>query len=504
MVNGFWQLVIAWLLVAAAQMPSAEPARPRPVTRSELRDRIARAYYPGRAGQIFVVPKEGHIITRRDPTVKFMHGSPWEYDTRIPFFFHGPAFIRQGTFSQPVFQQDMAPTLAALLRVAMPGTSSGRAQSSIIKPAARQPLAIVLTVLDGMRVDYFDRYARELPTFARLRREGAWFSNGRVNYVPSITSIGHATIATGADPRVHGIIANSLFDRVAGKAIDSYPDFSPRLLMAPTLSDVWNFRTNGRAVIIGQGSISRAALPLAGHGACQVNGHRVIALSYNLEHGTWETNPACYRLPEYLKQANARTLWEDGDGRWMGHEVASPAEVRGSALFSKFETDALISMIRHEPFGADEVADLLFVNLKTPDYVGHRYGPDSAELREALVALDRDFARVCAALDAKVGPDRYVLAVTADHGMPPEPEVRLGRARHYSDDVVSLLHRQFDPQARLVTNYEPENGQIAISPDRLRELDLGLQAVAKYLESQPFILAAFTETEVAAASASIR
>ena len=487
----------ALLFVLAAQLLSAETTGlQQPVTRDELLKRIARAYYPGRSGQIFVVPKEGHIITRRDPSVKYMHGSPWEYDTRIPFFFHGPAFIRQGTFADPVFQQDMAPTLAAILRVGMPGTSSGRALSSIVKSGAREPLVIVLAVLDGMRVDYFDRYASELPTFDRLRRQGAWFTNARVNYFPSITSTGHATIATGTDPRVHGIVANSLFDHVAGKAIDSYPDSSPRLLMAPTLSDVWNSWTHGRAVIAGQGSVGRAALPLAGHGSCQVNGRAVIAVSYNFEQGVWETNPACYRLPEYLKQANARSLWQGTDGRWMGHHVVNPADVRGSALFSRFETDALIAMIRAEPFGADEVTDLLFVNLKTPDYVGHRYGPDSMELREALIALDRDVARVCAALDNKVGAERYLMAFTADHGMPSEPDSRLGRARHYSDDVISLIHREFDPRGRLVNQYEPENGQIALAPERLRELGLRLESIAQYLERQPFIFAALTEREV--------
>jgi hypothetical protein len=38
--------------------------------------------------------------------------------------------------------------------------------------------------------------------------------------------------------------------------------------MALTLADAWNIRTNGRAVIVGQGSAPRAAIPLAGYGGC--------------------------------------------------------------------------------------------------------------------------------------------------------------------------------------------------------------------------------------------
>jgi len=478
---GRWTLlrpVVVLLLLAAndsVTWPAANAGTGRsPLARQALLERIARAYYPGRTGQIVVVPKEGHIITRRDPTVKYMHGSPWDYDTRIPFFFYGPAFIRQGTFPGAVAQQDMAPTLASLLGVPMAATSRGRSLTAILKSVAGPPRLIVLVVLDGMRLDYFDRYAAVLPTLDRLRRQGAWFANARINYLPSITSVAHATIATGADPRVHGIVANSLFDRVTATATDSYPSLSPRHLMALTLSDVWNLHTDGRAVIIGQGSIARAALPLAGHGACQLNGHPVIAVSYNLQRGSWETNPECYRLPEYVQEANARELWEGGDGLWMGHPIASPDEVRGSALFSKFETHALTLMIEREPLGADDITDLLFVNLKTPDFVGHRYGPDSREIRETLAALDRDLSGVCGALDAKVGPDRYVLAITADHGMPAEPDPRMNRERHYADDIVTLVHQTFDSTQRgLITHYEPENGQMAIARGRLRELGPG-------------------------------
>jgi hypothetical protein len=495
------------LLAAAASTASASGPVPAPRSspaREAFLERFARAYFPGRTGQIVVVPRQGHIITRRDPAVTYMHGSPWPYDARIPFLIHGPAFVRPGTYPGAVTQQDMAPTLAALLGVPMPGTSAGRSQRAILKPGAERPRLILLAVLDGMRQDYFDRHASALPTLMRLRRQGAWFSRAGVNFLPTITSVAHATIATGADPRVHGIVANALFDRVAGQAADVYPGLSPRHLMALTLADVWNVETDGRAIIIGQGSTVRAAIPLAGHGACLLNGRPVLAASYSEKSGGWETNSECYRRPDYLKDRNARALWEGTDGLWMGHRVASPSDVRYSALFSRFETEALRLMIEREPLGADDVADLVFVNLKTPDYVGHRYGPDSPETRDTLAALDRDLAGVLAALDAKVGRDRYVTAITADHGMPPEPDGRRGQGRHYTDDVVKRLHQKFDPgQSKLVRHYEPENAQLAIDRARLQELGLSLDALARYLEAQPFIFAAYTEQEVGRAAAAL-
>jgi DNA-binding transcriptional MerR regulator len=107
-------------------------------------------------------------------------------------------------------------------------------------------------------------------------------------------------------------------------------------------------------------------------------------------------------------------------------------------------------------------------------------------------------------LDSKVGRDRYVLAFTADHGMPPEPDTRLGRRRVYTDEIVKLIHDRFDPEkGGLVRHYEPENAQLAIDRNRLRELGLDLEALRKLLEAQPFIFSAYTEDELATASAAL-
>jgi predicted AlkP superfamily pyrophosphatase or phosphodiesterase len=492
------------LPVARSSAADATAARPASNLRQVFLEEFARIYFPGRTGQIVVVPREGTIITRRDPAVKYMHGSPWSYDVRIPFLLYGPSFVRAGTYVTPVSEQDIAPTLATLIGAPTPGTVSGRSQRAALKPGAPRPKLVVLVVLDGMRADYFDKHAAVLPTLTRLRRQGAWFPNARLNYLPSITAIAHATVATGADPRIHGIIGNSFYDRVAGQAADPYPGLSPRNLMALTLADVWSIQSDGRAVIIGQGSTPRAALPLAGHGSCLANGRPVIAVSYTEKTGGWETGE-CYRLPDYLKDRRVQTVWEGTDGTWLGHKIDDPGVVRSSGLFSRFETESLKLLIEHEPLGADDVPDLLSVNLKTPDYVGHRYGPDSPEMHEALTALDRDLAGVVAALDAKVGPGGYVFAITADHGMPAEPDPRKGQQRVYSDDIVKAIHEKFDPEkSALVRQYEPENMQLAIDRGRLRELGLDLDRVRRFLEAQPYIFSAYTEDELARTSAALR
>ncbi|MEO8431473.1 MAG: alkaline phosphatase family protein [Acidobacteriota bacterium] len=444
------------------------------------------------------MPREGDFITRPDPDVTYMHGSPWAYDVSIPLMFVGPA-VRAGQYSTPAVQQDVAPTLAAALGVQMPSTATGRVLP-VLRTGFVHPRAIMLIVLDGMRRDYFDRYAAVMPTLAALRRGGAWFTEAHVNALPSNTAVGHSTISTGTDPRVHGITGVSVYDRTHHRRHDTFDGGTPQDLMALTLADIWQQATANRAVILAQGSIDRAATPLAGHGGCQLNGSPVVLASYDQQTGGWHTNPDCFRLPEYLKDRTVKTLWSAG-GEWMGHKIDSSAQVRYSALFPAFEADAMAAMIEREPVGEDDVADLILMNYKGADFVGHKYGPASNEMRVTLGQMDRQLGRLLGALEAKVGRS-YLLAVTADHGMPLAPSSP--DRRHFAPSIIDLLHEKFDPGKRLITSFEPENSQIFVDVDRLWSLGLTLRDLALFLETQPFVFAVFTSDEVGRASASVK
>ncbi len=336
-----------------------------------------------------------------------------------------------------------------------------------------------------------------MPTLSRFRHEGAWFGNARINYLPTVTSVGHATVGTGTDPRFHGQASNNLFNVTTGKVQQAYDKLDPRELMTLTLADLWNIETEGRAVIVGQGGAIRAVAGLVGHGGCIVGGKPVFVGSYASD-GGWETNPACYLLADSLKSSNARTYWEAAGGKWMNHDITSPAKFRASSLFQKFEGDALVSVIEQQPIGADDTTDLLLVNMKGPDYTAHAYGPDSAEIRETLAELDRQMARTLAVLERKAGPGQTVVAITADHGMASEPSA--GHQRVYWDDVAAAIHQKFDPVEKKIVRYyeDPANQQIYVDSARLRSLGFSLKDVAAFLETLPYIQAAFTEDEVRA------
>jgi predicted AlkP superfamily pyrophosphatase or phosphodiesterase len=205
-------------------------------------------------------------------------------------------------------------------------------------------------------------------------------------------------------------------------------------------------------------------------------------------------------MPEYLKAINGRTFWEHAGGKWMGHDVANPNAFRASSLFQRFEGEALVAVATNEAFGADEITDLLMINMKGPDYVAHAYGPDAPEMREELAELDRQMTRLLEVLGRKAGPGGLLLAVTADHGMPGEPPAG---HRYYTDQIVQRIHERFDPTEKKIVSYygDAANNQIYVDAERLRSLGLSLSDLATMLAGEPYYAAVFTEDDVRMAQA---
>src|SRR3990172_6661987 len=373
----FMTLVTALTSCHGTRSPEP-PERPARSERETVVEMFARSYVPGRSGQIFLVAEKGNFfVERRDDVYRFMHGSPWGYDVEIPLLFHGEPFVRKGEYPGPAHQQDVAPTLAAILGFAVPTTMTGHALTQALTFGSERPRVIFLAVLDGMGRDTFEGLSPLLTPLSRLRRDGAWFPDAEVNYLPSVTSAGHSTVATGTDPRFHGIHANATFDRRTGKEDEPFPGMSPKNYMTLALADHWNLATSGRAVLIAQGTTPRAAVALAGSGACAVSGRPIVMTMFDERKAGWVTNKDCFRLPDYLEDDHAAKAWEAVSGTWMGHKIDSSRTLLRTALFPRFQVDALIEMIEKESVGKDAVPDLLLVNFKTPDYVTHQYGPES-------------------------------------------------------------------------------------------------------------------------------
>jgi hypothetical protein len=100
--------------------------------RAPARDPVARhaalSDYPGRSGELIVVPKLNWLWVADDKTPTpgdaTTHGTLYPYDTRVPVLFFG-AKVKPGAYEQPATPADIAPTLAKMTGVALP-TATGR------------------------------------------------------------------------------------------------------------------------------------------------------------------------------------------------------------------------------------------------------------------------------------------------------------------------------------------------------------------------------------------
>src|SRR5262249_16809351 len=66
--------------------------------------------------------------------------------------------------------------------------------------------------------------------------------------------------------------------------------------------------------------------------------------------------------------------------------------------------------------------NLVAISFSALDKVGHDYGPNSHEIQDILIRLDRTLAELFAGFDRLVGPGNWVVALSADHGVAPIPE----------------------------------------------------------------------------------
>lgn len=494
-------LFVSWAVLSCSTTREVKHTAPKQgAEREDFLEKFARGYVPGRSGQVFVVLEPGSFLLSRADSVfyRFMHGSPWDYDVRIPLLLYGDPFVRRGSYSTQATLQDVAPTVLTLLKTAVPTTMTGRVLTEALARTEERPAAVMILVLDGMGLAIWQRFEANLPTLSQLHHDAAWFENTKLNYLPSVTSTGHATVATGTDPRFHGIQANATFDRRTGKADAPFAGMNPAEYRVATLADLWGLETSGRAKILAIGATPRATIALAGHGACTPNGQKIVVAMFDEKSAGWTTNESCFRLPQYLVEASALGLWKDSAASWMGHKVDSGATLLRSGLFPSFEIDALLKMIGGESVGKDAIPDLLLVNLKTPDYVSHQYGPTSRETEEALHVVDAELGRLLRGLNELVGAGRFVVVVTADHGMPIE-STKPNEGHQYVQDIVAMVHQRFDPESKLLLNFEEANCQIYVDRERLEHLNLGMSDVAGFVENLPFIRFAFTEEEVRAA-----
>ena len=350
------------------------------------------------------------------------------------------------------------------------------------------PRLVLFLVIDQGGADVLQRYR---PLFdgglARLMDEGVQFTDTHQAHAITETAPGHATLASGRYPSHHGIIGNDWIDPESGDDVyaveDSEYGVSPAELATDTLGDWLRAAAPDARVFTASGK-DRAAILLGGHGAdaaywySRSTGRFVTSGYYDRsdrEPEGEETPPWLERFDE--EQAPVEwfgTLWQplpevaaaqDDLGlervdlgamnpvqsfpHALGDLSLAPDEAYFRDLYGTPFADVYLerfveALIDGEGLGEDATPDLLAVSFSALDSVGHWYGPESPELVDTLVRLDQTLGRLLDAVDRRVGLDRTLVVLSADHGVLDVPELLAARgedAARLSDRDVACFHR---------------------------------------------------------------
>jgi hypothetical protein len=485
---------------SASPRATTTPAIARPTAlgrqacRSVDRDVLVRTWRGmrlDRSGDIQIVPIEPNFVSGG-----LTHATPFDYTQEVPVFLYGPGFVRPGTYDEPITLADLAPTTAALLEFPF-DARDGRAQTQALLPAHERalPRLVVTLIWDSAGTNVLERWPDSWPYLSSLVSDGAWFTNATVGASPSNTPIGHATIGTGAFPVHHGFVDE--YVRVNG--ILQKPNANgPAFLLEPTLADLYD-RAMGNRPKVGAVATLAAHVMMMSHGSQWGGADRDVAVTREKEFGEtagaesvrWNLTSAMapfYELPPYVNELPpiseyvAHVDRADGaqDGMWRGNSIEQLSNGFDTPARTPFQQTLVEHLVERERFGVDDVPDLLFVNYKAIDTIGHLFSADGIEMSDAVSTQDAALERFVAFLNATVGEGEWVIVLAADHGTQPDPE-RSGAFRIDVGKLESALADAFDDEDRIPLVQRVRPSEIWLDRDELRENGYTLTAVSQWL-----------------------
>lgn len=373
---------------------------------------------------------------------------------------------------------------------------------------ANKPKLVVGIVIDQMRWDYLHRFEERYRKdgFKRLMREGFNCNQTYINYLPTFTAPGHATIYTGTVPALHGIAANDWIENATGANMYCTQDKSvtpigggqaglqsPANLWATTITDELKLATNFKSKVYGISIKDRGAILPVGHSADgafwfeQETGNFISSSFYlkqlpqwlqrfnqrniadSLLALDWHTSFPIESYTQSLPDANAYegTLAHESSPTFPHRTSLAVGEQRKAIRYTpqgNTITRLLAQeLILAEKMGQNSVTDFLAVSFSSTDYMGHLYGPNAIEIEDMYYKLDEELALFLHFLDEHIGEGQYTVFLTADHGGAHNPSFLLDKKipagssseKELLADIRNVLFPQFDQNVvRAVTNYQ--------------------------------------------------
>lgn len=349
-------------------------------------------------------------------------------------------------------------------------TASASAWQQGSNPAAG-PRLILLLVVDQGRQDYFERLQPVFSAGLKQLLEGSvQFRDAHQDHAITNTGPGHVTLSSGRFPGRTGIISNEWFDRSKKERLycvgdESSPIIpysgqarssggrSPANLRVTALPDwikqhspqskAFTASLKDRSAILLGGKTADTAYWLESRSAQFVTSRyyrgsypewvesfrqRKIPESYFGK--TWDALPGSARHHHLLDtRLLDHGVFAHGFPHFFGALTLEPdSNFYSSFLNSPFVDSYLVefakALIENEELGSDDAVDYLGLSFSALDLVGHDFGPNSPEVLDTLLRLDRSLGDLLDFVDKRIGLDRVAIVFSSDHGVVPLPEYR--------------------------------------------------------------------------------
>ena len=312
-------------------------------------------------------------------------------------------------------------------------------------------------IVDQMRDEYLHRFNSKFSSggFKRLMGEGFTCRNNHYHYASTVTGPGHAHVYTGSSPAISGIVGNEWFEKTIGRPMYVAGDstvtlvgegrasagkMSPRNLKVTTITDQLRVATQFRSKVIGISFKDRGAIMPAGHTGQAYwfdgsGGNWITSSYYRDELPQWVNQFNAQKLPaqyvsqpwEYLLPADSYVESEDDDQPYeaslSGEKSAvfphslSMSSFTTSYFSSKLTREFAVAAVENENLGGGPVTDFLAISFSGPDYAGHAFGPQSKEIQDIYLRLDREIEQLLNFLDKRLGKGTYTVFLSADHAV---------------------------------------------------------------------------------------
>jgi arylsulfatase A-like enzyme len=335
---------------------------------------------------------------------------------------------------------------------------SAQGRPRALPDPARAPTLVVLFTVDQFRPDYLERWRAQLTGgLGRLARGGAFYTNAFQDHALTETAPGHAATMSGRFPRRTGIVRNSAGVQDPQHALIGArgPGASPFRFRGTTLTD-WLRSKDARTRALSVSGKDRGA---------------ILPIGRDVQNVFWFAAPGVFTtstyyadtLPDWVRRFNERRLpdsmmmraWtpllpdnayaepdsvaDEANARdfTFPHVPANDAEwgLAATPFFDELTLAFALEGVRALNLGVGPVTDILAVSLSASDYVGHKYGPDSREIHDQILRLDQTLGAFLDTLFMMRDSTKVIIALTADHGVAPFPEVHVRRTGEEAFEV---------------------------------------------------------------------